>query len=69
MAKASLDTLPDALSARDISKVLGLGYTKSLRLIRFGGLPYIKLGNTYRVSKQNFIDWLNSSETKIIELD
>ena len=69
MNKRRLEALPDALTARDISGFLGIGYTKSLRLIRYSGLPYIKLGNVYRVSKKTFSEWLHGSETKIINFD
>ena len=67
--KRHLEELPDALTARDISVFLNLGYAKSLKLIRYGGLPHLRIGNTYRISKKNFVEWLNGTETKIINLD
>ena len=69
MNKRQLDQLPDALSARDLSEFLNIGYTKSLRLIRFGGLPYIRIGSVYRVSKKIFIEWLHGTDTKIINIE
>jgi len=67
--KASLASLPDVLDARDIASVLGIGYVKALRLIRYGDMNYIRIGCAYRVSKDNFINWLNCSQPTEIELD
>jgi len=69
MAKATLANLPDVLDARDIAGVMGIGYVKALRLVQYGGLPYIRIGRTYKVSKANFTDWLNTKKSKVIALD
>ena len=69
MKKVSLSNLPDVLTARDISRVLGTGYNKALLAIRYGGMNYIRLGNTYHVSKSNFINWLNCDKPTVIKLD
>ena len=69
MQKAYLDSLPDVLDAKDIAQVLGIGYVKSLNLIRFGGMNYIKIGRVYKVSKQNFTEWLNCCKPRVIEFD
>lgn len=53
-------TLPPVLTARDIAKFMGIGYQKSLSLIKYGNIPHIKLGSTYRVSKEKFIIFLNA---------
>ena len=69
MSKVTIASLPDVLNARDIACVLNIGYVKALGLIRYGGMNYIRIGKTYRVSKQNFVDWLNCSQPMIITLD
>ena len=69
MKKVSIDSLPDVLDARDIADVLGIGYVKALRLIRCSGMNYLQLGRVYKVSKQNFNDWLNCSRPTVISLD
>ena len=61
--------MPDVLDARDIASVLGIGYTKSLQLVRYGGMKYIRIGRVYRVSKQNFTDWLNCSQPILIDFE
>jgi len=65
---AMAQELPEILTARDIAGYLGIGYNKALRLIRYGGIPYLKLNNTYRVSRERFLNWLQSDETKLVQL-
>jgi hypothetical protein len=48
----SINELPEILDAREISNYLGIGYQKSLHFIKYSGLPFLKLGNTYRVFKK-----------------
>lgn len=57
----SLEKLPDILTAEIIAKFLGIGYVKCLTLIKFGGLPHLKIGNTYRVSKKKLIEWIEQN--------
>lgn len=64
----NIDSLGDVLNAEDISNVLGIGYVKSLKLIKYGGIPHIRIGNTYRVSKTNFLTWLNQETSRVINL-
>lgn len=64
----SFNELPDVLNAKIISMYLGIGYVKALNLIKYSGIPYIKIGNTYRVSKNKFNEWLNESGQRIINL-
>lgn len=60
---------PEVLDAKMIAKILDLGYVKTLKLIRYGGIKHIKIGNTYRVPKKMFLEWLYSDETKEIKLE
>jgi len=53
------DGLPEVLSAKEIASYLGIGYAKTLRLLKYDGIPNIRVGNTFRVSKQVFGKWLN----------
>jgi len=69
MSKVQIESLPDVLDARDIANVLGIGYIKALKLIRYGGMNYLQLGRAYKVSKQNFTDWLNCKKPTVIDLD
>ena len=69
MTKPTLASMPDVLNARDVAYILQISYVKALKLIRYGGMSYIQLGRVYRVSKDNFIDWLNCTQPMVINLD
>ncbi len=59
---------PEILTAKMIAQILGVGYTKALHTIQYGQIHYIKIGNTYRVPKHSFIEWLFEKEKREIEV-
>lgn len=65
---SSLEDLPDILDAHMIAIFLDIGYVKALNLIKYGDIPYIKLGNTYRVPKTAFEAWLSVTNPRVIKL-
>lgn len=58
--KRALQDYPEILNARDISEYLGIGYVKSLNLIKYSGIPFLRIGNTYRINRGKFQQWLNT---------
>lgn len=62
----TLDTLPEILTAENISQYLCIGYVKALRLIKYGGIPHLRIGNTFRISKRAFEEWLMKPESRVI---
>ena len=40
MQRATLSSLPDVLDAKDVASVLGIGYIKSLKLLKYGKMNY-----------------------------
>lgn len=59
---------PEILTVKMIAQILGIGYTKALHTIQYGEMQYIKIGNTYRVPKQSFIEWLFEKHKREIEV-
>lgn len=59
---------PEILTAKMIAQILGVGYTKALHTIQYGQMQYIKIGNTYRIPKKSFIEWLFEKEKREIEV-
>lgn len=61
---------PGVITVREISEVLGIGKNKSYELIQaayispYKYFPVFKIGSSYKVPKQPFYKWLNSSEQK-----
>ena len=53
-----LEEMPEILTARMIADYLNIGYSKALHLIQYEGIQHLKLGSTYRVPKQHFVEWL-----------
>ena len=47
------------LTVKDVQSVTQLGRTKIYELMRDGELPYIKIGRSVRVRRQDLVDWLN----------
>lgn len=56
------------LTARDIAKILKISYEAALAFIKRSGIPYLKVGRSYRVSKDNLTAFLNQKGQIIIDL-
>lgn len=59
-----LENYPDVLTARMVADILGVGYLKSLELLKSNQFPVMKLRGTYRVTKSQLIEWMNSPGLK-----
>ncbi len=64
--RSTFESLPEILTPKEISHYLGICYTKALDVIKYGGIRYIKINNTYRVRKADLHDCLTESNKKII---
>lgn len=53
------NTIPEMLSAKEVSEILKIGYVKTLDLMKYSKIPSIKLGNTYRTSREVLTNWIN----------
>lgn len=67
MTNMSIEALPDIIDAKAIAGVLSIGYAKALRLIKYSGIPYMKIGNTYRIYKHHFINWVTSDAVQTLD--
>ena len=45
------------LTIEDMRNILHIGRDKARKLIKSDGFPYIKIGNTIRIPKDEFIKW------------
>lgn len=55
-----IQELSDVLTAKDIAEFLGISYNSTLKLIKYN-MVYLKLGSTYRVTKENFLKFLQTN--------
>lgn len=60
---------PEVLTAKMVAKIVGIGYVNALKLIKHGGIRYIKIGNVYKVPKKGFIEWLDMDVSKEIKFE
>lgn len=66
--KNILDDLDEMLTVQDIEKHLKLGRNKVYQLVQLSSFPKIKIGNSYRIPKKKYEEWLNKNLKKEIFL-
>lgn len=52
------EALPNFLTVYDIRDYLGIGQSQAYELVKSEGFPAKKLGNSYRIPKNDFLDWV-----------
>ena len=52
------EALPNFLTVYDIRDYLGIGQRQAYELVKSEGFPTKKLGNSYRIPKDDFLDWV-----------
>lgn len=52
------EALPNFLTVYDIRDYLGIGQCQAYELVKSEGFPAKKLGNSYRIPKNDFLDWV-----------
>lgn len=61
MPVETMEHLPLVLTPKDIAKVLQISRNTAYEVIHCKGFPIMKVGKQYRVSREQFINWLNNS--------
>ena len=56
----NFDSLPITLSVRDVANVLGISRVGAYNLCHSKGFPSMRIGKRILVSKDRFIEWLES---------
>lgn len=54
-------------TAEDLQQILQIGHKQAEALMRTEGFPSIRIGRSYRVEEEVFMEWL--SQTKSVKLD
>ena len=52
------EALPNFLTVYDIRDYLGIGQRQAYELVKSEGFPAKKLGNSYRIPKADFLEWV-----------
>ena len=53
----------ETLTARDIKQSLNISINAAYNLIHSKSFPVIRIGNSFRIPKATFYEWLKSSHT------
>lgn len=61
----SNDELPLTMTAKDIAGYLNISLTSGYNLMNSKGFPVLKLGKQLRVTRDNFLNWLNNTNEVI----
>ena len=57
----SNDELPLVMNAKDIAGYLGISITSAYYVLNSKDFPVLKIGKRMLVTKDNFLNWLNSN--------
>ena len=60
-----LSEYPEILNARNVAEYLNVGYIRALEILKNSTLPSIKIGNTYRITRNKFEEWVNKPEKQV----
>lgn len=58
MTYKNFDTMPLVLSVEDIADTLAIGRNKAYALVNTGTIKALKLGQHYRIPRDEFIDFI-----------
>lgn len=55
----------DILKVLDIQKFLDISRSKAYQIVNSSGFPIIRLGNSIRIEKKEFLTWLDTQKNTI----
>lgn len=63
---SKIDDLPIVLTPADIAVILGISRNKTYEVLHSKGFPSFQIGKQYRIHREQFIQWLNTSSGKTV---
>ena len=63
-----MDDMERLLTIKDIQEHLQIGRNRVYQLIKIDSFPKIKIGNTYRIPKQKYLEWIQNNIGKTVFL-
>lgn len=64
----NMDDMEKLLTIKDVQEHLQLGRNRVYQLIKIDSFPKIKIGNTYRIPKQEYLEWVQNNIGKTVFL-
>lgn len=62
MSQCTWDNVPIILSIRDVAQLLDIGQTKAYELVNSGTIPRLKIGKTFKISRDVLKKWIEKDE-------
>lgn len=62
MTYTNLDTMPLVLSVEDVADTLAIGRNKAYALVNKGTIKALKIGQHYRIPREELIDFIKKGE-------
>lgn len=57
-----MNTLPELLTAKQIREYLGCSNQKVYNLLKRKDFPSFRIGHSYKIRKDEFIEWINKQK-------
>ena len=57
------------LSPADVAEYLSISYDTALSMIKYSGIPYLKIGRQYRVNEAVLCNMINQDDILIIDFN
>jgi len=57
------------LSPTDVAERLSISYDTALQMIKYSGIPYLKIGRQYRVNETIINELMNQTDSVTIDYD
>lgn len=64
----NMDDMEKLLTIKDVQEHLQLGRNRVYQLIKIDSFPKIKIGNTYRIPKREYLEWVQNNIGKTVFL-
>ena len=64
----NMDDMEKLLTIKDVQEHLQLGRNRVYQLIKIDSFPKIKIGNTYRIPKREYLEWVQNNIEKTVFL-
>ena len=64
----NMDDMERLLTIKDVQEHLQIGRNRVYQLIKIDSFPKIKIGNTYRIPMQKYLEWIQNSIGKTVFL-
>ena len=61
MCSETVTSLQETLTVKEIKNILNIGTNAAYNLIHSRSFTVVKVGHSYRIPKESFYTWLNSS--------